>query len=139
MCITVCIMFIVMSVVHWFIFSCSNFKFGKCVFVCPSVLTTGHTKQKWGVCYCVEIIYYMYKKYLKIICIFKLFKILFKGLDTFMFVTHVEGKISHWDCIESLSLLMLSFIYLINHLSFFIFFLNKTKFSIIFLCPNIKL
>ena len=117
-----------------------RFLFGKCAFVCPSVLTTGHTKQKWGVCYHVEIIYYVCtKKYLKMICIFKLFKILFKGFDRFTHLTQVERKISHWDYIESLSLLMLSFIYLINPLLFFIFFLNKTNSQLIFLCSTITL
>ena len=70
---------------------------------------------------------YMSIKYLKMICIVKLFKILFKGLDVFMFVTHLEVKISPWDNIEGLSLLMLSFIYLINPLLFFISFLNCTN------------
>ena len=81
----------------------------------------------------------MYKKYLKMICIFKLFKILFKGFDRMTHLTQVERKISHWDYIESLPLLMLSFIYLINPLLFFISFLNCTTLQQFFYCPNIKI
>ena len=38
---------------------------------------------------------YMSIKYSKIICIVKLFKILFRGFDVFMFVAHLKGRISH--------------------------------------------
>ena len=37
------------------------------------------------------------------ICIVKLFNIIFKELDVFMFVMHLEVKISPWDTIEGLT------------------------------------